>query len=107
MLHKNLASEPGEPVAGIGHHVAIGDIIRSPLDGDQGCVALVIDIETINGWRVLTIAPAVRDVSQPVRPGTLRLTRLDEVRQSGLTRSARFELDRRISIAPASGFRRR
>ncbi|MDP5308971.1 hypothetical protein [Paracoccus spongiarum] len=36
-----------------------------------------------------------------MRPGTLRLARLDEVRQSGLTRQVRFDLGGRISVAPS------
>ena len=81
--------------------VAIGDIIRWPLDAeDADGLALVVEIETIGGWRVLTVAPGVADLSRPIRSNTLRLTRIDEVRQSGIAQAVRFELDRRISLAP-------
>jgi len=79
--------------------VAIGDIIRWPLDAGAS-LALVVEIETIGGWRVLTVAPGTADRSQAVRPGTLRLTRMDEVRNAGLDRPVRFDLDRRITISP-------
>lgn len=81
--------------------VAIGDLIRWPLAGDPDAVALIADVESIGGWRVLSIAPAAADHGQPVRPGTLRLARLDEVRQSGLTHPVRFDLDGRVSVAPS------
>lgn len=64
--------------------VAVGDIIRWPLDGTTEGLGLIVEVEHIAGWPVLTVAPGVADVSQPVSPGTLRLIRLDEVRQSGL-----------------------
>lgn len=81
--------------------LTIGSIIRWPLPNNSEALALIVDVESIAGWQVLTIAPGVDDHAQPVRPGTLRLSRLDEVRQSGLLRPVRFELDRRISIAPS------
>lgn len=81
--------------------VAIGDLIRWPLAGDTEAIALIVDVESIGGWRVLSIAPAVADQGQPVRAGTLRLARLDEVRQSGLARPVRFDMDGRISVAPS------
>lgn len=81
--------------------LTIGSIIRWPLPINAEAVALIVDIESIAGWQVLTIAPGSDDHAQPVRAGTLRLNRLDEVRQSGLLRPVRFDLDRRISIAPS------
>ena len=81
--------------------IAVGDIIRWPLGAERGDgIALVVDIETIGGWRVLTVAPGASDVAQPVRVGTLRITHLDEVRSAGLSRPVRFELGRRVSLAP-------
>lgn len=107
MIHQTPAYDTAEPVSDWRDTIAIGDIIRWPLGSDNGDepdasddLALVIDIEMIGGWRVLTVAPGVEDHAQPVRPGTLRLTRLDEVRNAGLQRPIRFELGRRISIAP-------
>lgn len=90
----------------VGWRFAVGDVIRWPLGDTTGepvcsdCLALVVDIEMIGGWRVLTVAPGVEDVAQPVHPGTLRLTRLDEVRNAGLMTPIRFDLGRRISVAP-------
>lgn len=81
--------------------LAIGSIIRWPLPSNPEALALIVDAESIAGWQVLTIAPGVDDHAQPVRSGTLRLSRLDEVRQSGLLRPMRFELGRRFSIAPS------
>jgi|GEM_PF-3996084 len=81
--------------------LTIGSIIRWPLPRNPEAVALIVDAESIAGWQVLTIAPGVDDHAQPVRPGTLRLSRLDEVRQSGLLRPVRFDLDRRFSVAPS------
>ena len=107
MIHQNPAYNTAECVSDWRDTIAIGDIIRWPLGSDNGDkpgasggLALVIDIEMIGGWRVLTVAPGVEDHAQPVRPGTLRLTRLDEVRDAGLLRPIRFELGRRISVAP-------
>lgn len=81
--------------------LAIGSIIRWPLADSPDALALIVDVESIGGWQVLTIAPGVDDHAQRVRPGTLRLSRLDEVRQSGLLRPVRFDPDRRFSIAPS------
>lgn len=81
--------------------LTIGSIIRWPLPSNPEALTLIVDVESIAGWQVLTIAPGVDDHGQPVRPGTLRLSRLDEVRQSGLLRPVRFELGRRFSIAPS------
>lgn len=81
--------------------LAIGSIIRWLLPNNPEAVALIVDVERIAGWPVLTIAPGIDDHVQPVRPGTLRLSRFDEVRQSGLVGPLRFDLDRRISIAPS------
>lgn len=102
MIHQTPASDSAEPVTDWRDTIAIGDIIRWPLgsSSDDDDLALVIDIEMIGGWRVLTLAPGVEDHAQPVRPGTLRLTRLDEVRDAGLLKPIRFELGRRVSIAP-------
>lgn len=107
MIHNSLELNTAEPVTGWRDVVAVGAIIRWPLGSDNGDkpgasggLALVIDIEMIGGWRVLTVAPGVEDHAQPVRPGTLRLTRLAEVRDAGLQRPIRFELGRRISVAP-------
>lgn len=100
MIHNSLELNTAEPVTDWRENIAIGDIIRWPLgDSADGGLALIIDIEMIGGWRVLTLAPGVADHAQPVRPGTLRLTRLDEVRNAGLTTPVRFELGRRISVA--------
>lgn len=105
MIHQNPELNSAEAVTDWRDTIAVGDIIRWPLGSDAETddsrgLALVIDIETIGGWQVLTIAPGIEDVAQPVRPGTLRLTRLDEVRNAGLMRPVRFELGRRISVAP-------
>ena len=81
--------------------LAIGSIIRWPLPNNPDALALIVDIESIAGWQVLAIAPGTDDHAQPVRPGTLRLSHLDEVRQSGLLRPVRFDLNRRFSIAPS------
>lgn len=81
--------------------LTIGSIIRWPLPSNPEALALIVDAESIAGWQVLTIALGVDDHAQPVRSGTLRLSRLDEVRQSGLLRPVRFDLNRRISIAPS------
>lgn len=99
MSHQKPATNTAVAISDWRESVAIGDIIRWPLDAGNS-LALVVEIETIGVWRVLTVAPGIDDQSQPVRPGTLRLTRLDEVRNSGLDRAVRFELDRRISISP-------
>ncbi len=101
MIHQNPELNTAAAVIDWRETTAIGSIIRWPLGGDASDgLALVVDIETIGGRRVLTVAPGVDDVAQPVRPGTLRLTRLDEVRNAGLTTPVRFELGHRISIAP-------
>lgn len=101
MIHHNPELNTAEPVTDWRENIAIGDIIRWPLDDSaDGGLALIIDIEMIGGWRVLTLAPGVADHAQLVRPGTLRLTRLDEVRDAGLLRPIRFELGRRICVAP-------
>lgn len=103
MIHQNPELNAAEAVSDWRDDIAIGDIIRWPLaanSDDSDGLALVIDIETIGNWQVLTVAPGIDDVAQPVRPGTLRLTRLDEVRDAGLMKPVRFELARRISIAP-------
>ena len=101
MIHQKPELNTAAAVTDWRDVVAIGDVIRWPLsDTASDGLALVVDIETIGGWRVLTVAPGVDDVAQPVRPGTLRLTRLDEVRNAGLERPVRFELGRRISVAP-------
>lgn len=81
--------------------LAIGDIIRWPLAGYSDAIALIVDVESIAGWRVLTIAPGVDDHAQPVQSGTLRVTRLDEVRQSGLLQPLRFDLERGFCVAPS------
>ncbi|WP_299847938.1 hypothetical protein [uncultured Paracoccus sp.] len=99
MIHQKPATDMAVAISDWHESVAIGDIIRWPMDAGNS-LALVVEIETIGGWRVLTVAPGLDDRSQPVRPGTLRLTRMDEVRNSGLDRAVRFELDRRISISP-------
>ena len=78
--------------------VAVGDIIRWPLDGTAEGLGLIVEVEHVAGWPVLTVAPGVADVSQAVSPGTLRLIRLDEVRQSGLTAPVRFLLGLRVGI---------
>ncbi|WP_134727158.1 hypothetical protein [Paracoccus luteus] len=102
MLHQTPETTSARPVPqGWRNTIAVGDIIRWTLTGDTQAVALIVDVETVAGWQVLTIAPGVDDHAQPVRPGTLRLTRLDEVRQSGLLRPVRFDLERRFSIAPS------
>lgn len=105
MIHQNPELNAAEAVTDWRDTIAVGDVIRWPLGSnteadDNASLALVIDIETIGNWKVLTVAPGVDDVAQHVRPGTLRLTRLDEVRNAGLMRPVRFELDRRISVAP-------
>ncbi len=107
MIHQIPNANSAEPVNDWCDTVAIGDIIRWPLGSDAAekpgasdGLTLVIDIEMIGGWRVLTVAPGVEDHAQPGRPGTLRLTRLDEVRDAGLLRPIRFEFGRRISVAP-------
>lgn len=103
MIHQTPNQDSAEPVADWREKVAIGDLVRWPLGpgaerGDG--IALVVDIETIGGWRVLTVAPGIDDVAQPVRAGTLRITRLDEVRNAGLSRPVRFESGHRVSLAP-------
>ena len=107
MIHENPAYNTAAPVTNWRDTIAVGAIVRWPLGSDNGDkpgasdgLALVIDIETIGGWRVLTVAPGTADRSQAVRPGTLRLTRMDEVRNAGLDRPVRFDLDRRITISP-------
>lgn len=101
MIHHNPELNTAEPVTDWRESIAIGDIIRWPLDDSaDGGLALIIDIDMIGGWRVLTLAPGVADHAQLVRPGTVRLTRLDEVRDAGLLKPIRFELGRRISVAP-------
>lgn len=103
MIHQNPELNAAEAVSDWRDTVAVGDIIRWPLDSssdDSDGLALVVDIEMIGSWKVLTVAPGIADVAQPVRPATLRLTRLDEVRNAGLMRPIRFELGRRISVAP-------
>lgn len=103
MLHQNPELNTAEAATDWRNTIAVGDIMRWPLvanSDDSDGLALVIDIHTISGWRALTLVPGVSDVAQPVRPGTLRLTRLDEVRNAGLMRPVRFELGRRISVAP-------
>ena len=107
MIHDSTELNTAEPVTDWRENITIGDIVNWPLSseitdkpGDSKNLALVIDIEMIGGWRVLTVAPGVEDHAQPARPGTLRLTRLDEVRDAGLLRPIRFELGRRISVAP-------
>lgn len=97
MIHNSLELNTAEPVTDWRENITI----RWTFAGDTlDSLALVIDIEMIGGWRVLTLAPGVEDRAQPVRPGTLRLIRLDEVRDAGLQRPIRFELGRRISVAP-------
>lgn len=103
MIHQTPELNAAEAVSDWRDDIAIGDIIRWPLaanSDDSDGLALVIDIYNIGGWQVLTVAPGIDDVAQAVRTGTLRLTRLDEVRNAGLMRPVRFELDRRISVAP-------
>ncbi len=106
MIHQNPELNTAAAVIDWRENITIGDIVNWPLSdtaakpGDSKELALVIEVELIDGWRVLTVAPGVEDVAQPVRPGTLRLTRLDEVRNAGLTTPVRFELGHRISIAP-------
>ena len=103
MIHQTPTRNSAEPMADWREKVAVGDIIRWPLGtGAESIdsIALVIDIETVGGWRVLTVAPGIDDVAQPVRAGTLRIVRLDEVRHAGLAKPVRFELARRISLAP-------
>lgn len=99
IIHQKTATNTAVLISDWHESVAIGDIIRWPLDAGES-LALVVEIESIGGWRVLTVAPGIDDLSHAVRPGTLRLTRLDEVRSAGLDRAVRFELDRRISISP-------
>lgn len=79
--------------------ITVGDIIRWPLDGGSNALGLVVEVERIGGWPVLILAPGAADFSQPVHPGTLRLTGLHEVRRSGLSAPTRFELARRVGIA--------
>lgn len=78
---------------------AVGDLIRWPLVGKAAGVALVVDVETVAGRHVLTVAPGVGDHGQPVRSRTLRVVRASEMRQSRLDQPLRFALDGRISIA--------
>lgn len=100
MLHQTPQTTSTRPVPQEWRDtLAIGDIIRWPLNDDPEAIALIIEIESIVGWRVLTIAPGIAEHGQPVRPGTLRLSR-NEVRKSGLAAPVRFELDRRLSVAP-------
>lgn len=103
MIQQDPAQNTLQPASDWRASIAIGDIICWPLGtgaerGDG--IALVVDIETIGGWRVLTVAPGIDDVAQPVRAGTLRIVRLDEVRNAGLAKPVRFELGRRVSLAP-------
>lgn len=100
MLHQTPKTTSARPVPQNWRNTfAIGDIIRWPLNGDPQGIALIVEIDAIAGWRVLTIAPGTAEHAQPVRPGTLRLSR-NEVRRSGLPSPVRFEMERRLSVAP-------
>ncbi|WP_295046802.1 hypothetical protein [uncultured Paracoccus sp.] len=100
MLHQTLQTTCAQALPQTSsRRAAVGDLIRWPLaDGNAG-VALIVDLETIAGRQILTVAQGVDDHGQPVRPGTLRVVRAAEVRQSGLDRPIRFYLEGRISIA--------
>lgn len=97
MLHQTV-SVPQSAGADLRRTIATGDIITWP-QAPAG-LALVVEVETIRGWPLLTLALGEPDQSQPARGAVLRLIRMDEVRQSGLLTPMRFDLDRRISVAP-------
>lgn len=82
------------------HHFTICDIIAWPLAAPTG-VALVVEVESIGAWQVLTLAPGPPDRSESVRRAVLRVVRHDEVRGSGLPGPVRFDLASRISVAPS------
>ena len=78
--------------------VAIGDLITWP-QAPAG-LALVVEVEAVRGWGVLTLAPGQADRGQPVRGAVLRVRHIEEMRDSGLLSAMRFDLDRRISVSP-------
>ena len=99
MLHHFPGAAEAAPVApGWRDTIAVGDIICWPLGQGEG-LGLVVEVETIGGWPMLGVAPGFADHGQPVGPGTLRLVRMDEVRDSGLTAPVRFALGLRVSVA--------